>query len=211
MKNAAKASLLIALCFSISSLGASAQSILNQSKDDLLKDFDAGKSLTAPPINGPANTPAPTWAPSQGSSGPAAAAPSAYQFPAQQKPLLQRLFEGAMNAVNVSSNDTDGTHVKVPFVNVDVGGQTSGVRVKAPFINYNTKDGAKVKAPFVNYDSHDGARVKAPFVNVGAPSQAAPPPQVAPQSPVESPTQISPTSQISPPPAQAPQQGSSLR
>lgn len=182
MKSATKASFLVALCFSIASTAAGAQSILNQSKDDLLKDFDAGKSLTAPPINGPVNTPPPTWAPGSQPVGsqPAAAQPSgapaqspfqgnygqgatagAYQFPGQQKPLLKRLIEGAMNAVNVSSNDTDGTHVKVPFVDVNVGGQTQGVKVKAPFINVQGKGGVKVKAPFVNinhgYQEHSNS------------------------------------------------------
>jgi hypothetical protein len=164
MKSAAKASFLVALCFSISSTAAGAQSILNQSKDDLLKDFDVGKSLTAPPVNGPTNAPQPTWAPGPQGAGqqPAGAplqtsplmgnynqgaSPGSYQFPAQQKPLLKRLIEGAMNAVNVSSNDTDGTHVKVPFVNVDVGGQAQGVRVKAPFVNINRGYNSAQTAP----------------------------------------------------------------
>ncbi|MBA3855455.1 MAG: hypothetical protein C0507_00980 [Cyanobacteria bacterium PR.3.49] len=203
MKSATKASFFVALCFSIASTAAGAQSILNQSKDDLLKDFDAGKSLTAPPINGPANTPPPTWAPGpqtlgsqsagaqpsgapmqtspfQGNYGQGATA-GAYQFPGQQKPLLKRLIEGAMNAVNVSSNDTDGTHVKVPFVDVNVGGQAQGVKVKAPFVNINRgyQGGSRstTTAPVSKINPPSGIN---PAHNALPAQQANPAPTVAP-------------------------------
>lgn len=224
MKNAAKASILVALCISITGMAAGAQNLLNQSKDDLLKDFDVGKSLTAPPINGPVTTPPPTWSPGSQSAGQQAgtqpaggpeqtspllgnygqgASPGSYQFPGQQKPLLKRIIEGAMNAVNVSSNDTDGTHVKVPFVDVNVGGQSQGVKVKAPFVNYNTQDGAQVKAPFVNLQGKGGVKVKAPFVNInhgnpGNSHAAAPAAQHANPAPAAVPNIL-------------PNQGSSLR
>ncbi|MCC7529937.1 MAG: hypothetical protein IT342_15545 [Candidatus Melainabacteria bacterium] len=159
MKNALQTATLVACCVSLCCASSQAQSILNQSNDDLLKGFEAGKSLTAPSLSGPASVgPAqPTWAP-QGSApgantGAAApgvlpqnsSPPGTYQPPPQllgqpqvQKGLLQRVIEGAMNAVNVSSNDAEGTHVKVPFVNVDVGGKNQGgVKVKAPFVNIN--------------------------------------------------------------------------
>ncbi len=164
MKIALPPTILIALCVSIGAASAQGTSILNQSNDDLLKGFDAGKSLTAPALSGPAtnNGPAPSWAPQSAAPG---SNSSTYQPPPQlmgqpqvQKGLLQRVIEGAMNAVNVSSNDADGTHVKLPFVNVDVGPAHSGVNVKAPFIKYSTQEGASVKAPFVNI--HHGGKSK---------------------------------------------------
>ena len=202
MKSATKASFLVALCFSIASTAAGAQSILNQSKDDLLKDFDVGKSLTAPPINGPVNTPPPSWAPGSQPVGrqPAGVQPSGapvqspfqgnygqgatageYQFPGQQKPLLKRLIEGAMNAVNVSSNDTEGTHVKVPFVDVNVGGQAQGVKVKAPFVNINR-----------GYQGGSASTSAPPVSNIHPPSNVnpahnAPPAQHTNPSPTEAP------------------------
>lgn len=203
MKSDWKASILVAVCFSMCGTEAFGQNILNQSKDDLLKDFDIGKTLTAPPgpqFSGTPNPPAPAnWAPK---NQPNAAAPGAGTHAGQgaalqgaapqglnapvtnppvllgnysqdpsinppQKRLLQRIIEGAMNAVNVSNTDGNGTHVKVPFVDVNVGGP-EGVKVKAPFVKYNCDDGAQVKAPFVKYNSADGAQVKAPFVNVNS-------------------------------------------
>jgi hypothetical protein len=159
MKNALQTATLVACCVSLCGTSSQAQSILNQSNDELLKGFDAGKSLTAPSLSGPTSfAPAqPTWAPQGSVPGSNTGAgrpgvfpqspspPGAYQPPPQllgqpqvQKGLLQRVIEGAMNAVNVSSNDADGTHVKVPFVNVDVGGKNQGgVKVKAPFVNIN--------------------------------------------------------------------------
>ena len=181
MKTAWQTSILVTFSVSLIGTSALAQSILNQSNDDLLKGFDAGKSLTAPSLSGPAvAVPAPTWAPQSSAPGSTAGVgaqngspPGAYQFPPQllspgqpQKGMLQRIIEGAMNAVNVSSTDADGTHVKVPFVNVDVGGKGSGVKVKAPFVNYDTDHGAKVHAPFVKVGKDDGVKVKAPFVNI---------------------------------------------
>lgn len=220
MKSEWKASILVAACFSMCGTEAFAQNILNQSKDDLLKDFDIGKTLTAPPgpqFSGTQNPPAPaSWAPKnqpnaaapragthagqgaalQGASQQGAAqqgattqgaAPQGLNAPVTnppvllgnysqdpsinppQKRLLQRIIEGAMNAVNVSNTDGNGTHVRVPFVDVNVGGP-EGVKVKAPFVKYNCDDGAQVKAPFVKYNSADGAQVKAPFVNVNSPN-----------------------------------------
>ena len=180
MTNVLKASMLAAVCFSIVGTQAHSQAILSQSKDDLLKEFDAGKSLTAPPqfSGSTSDAPQPTWAPaSPGSAGATppnqpfqgnySKAPGAYQFPGQApKPLLKRIIEGAMNAVNVTSNDTDGTHVKVPFVNIDLGGQSPGVKVKAPFVKYDSDNGADVKAPFAKYNSDDGLRIKGPFVDI---------------------------------------------
>ncbi len=186
MKTALPASILIALCTSIGAASAQGSSILNQSNDDLLKGFDAGKSLTAPALSGPATNsgPAPTWAPQTTAPG---SNTSTYQPPPQlmgqpvQKGLLQRVIEGAMNAVNVSSNDADGTHVKLPFVNVDVGPAHSGVNVKAPFVKYNTADGASVKAPFVNI--HHGGKGKA-----GGPTAPASPINSLPADPNQSST-----------------------
>lgn len=217
MKSALKASVMVAVCSSLLGTSAFAQSILNQSKDDLLKDFDVGKSLTAPPVpqfSGTANPPPPaTWAPktppgaaaqsqpapapqsqdgsrpqtqpglaTHGASAPPSTQPLSPQAAGlignytqgpdqnpQQKRLLQRIIEGAMNAVNVSNSEANGTHVKVPFVDVNVGGP-DGVRVKAPFVKYNCDEGAQVKAPFVKYNSADGAKIKAPFVNINQPS-----------------------------------------
>ncbi|PZM82655.1 MAG: hypothetical protein DKT66_11720 [Candidatus Melainabacteria bacterium] len=224
MKSEWKAAILVAAGFSMWGTQAFAQNILNQSKDDLLKDFDIGKTLTAPPgpqFSGTQNPPAPaSWAPKNqtGTAAPGvsqnagthAGQGAALQGAAQQggtsqsgvqqgftpqglntpvtnppallgnysqdpsinppqKRLLQRIIEGAMNAVNVSNTDGNGTHVKVPFVDVNVGGP-EGVKVKAPFVKYNCDDGAQVKAPFVKYNSADGAQVKAPFVKVNSPS-----------------------------------------
>lgn len=197
MKSDWKASILVAVCFSMCGSEVFGQNILNQSKDDLLKDFDIGKTLTAPPgpqFSGTQNPPAPaSWAPKtqpatsvQGSAQ-QGTAPQGVNAPANnppvllgnylqdpsinppQKRLLQRIIEGAMNAVNVSNNDGNGTHVKVPFVDVNVGGP-EGVKVKAPFVKYNCDEGAQVKVPFVKYNSADGAQVKAPFVNVNSPN-----------------------------------------
>lgn len=217
MKSDWKASILVAVCFSMCGTEAFGQNILNQSKDDLLKDFDIGKTLTAPPgpqFSGTPNPPAPAnWAPKtqpatsvQGSAQqgtvPQGTAPQGVNAPANnppvllgnysqdpsinppQKRLLQRIIEGAMNAVSVSNNDGNGTHVKVPFVDVNVGGPEGvkvkapfvkyncdeGAQVKAPFVKYNSADGTKVKAPFVKYNSGDGAQVNAPFVNVNSPN-----------------------------------------
>lgn len=186
MKTALPATILIALCASIGAASAQGSSILNQSNDDLLKGFDAGKTLTAPSLSGPGtnNAPAPTWAPQSSAPG---SNSSTYQPPPQlmgqpvQKGLLQRVIEGAMNAVNVSSNETDGTHVKLPFVNVDVGPAHSGVNVKAPFIKYNTQEGASVKAPFVNI--HHGGKSKA-----GSPSGPTSPIKSLPADPNQSST-----------------------
>lgn len=214
MKSEFKASLLAAVYFSLCGTSAFSQSILNQSKDDLLKDFDVGKTLTAPPgpqFSGTAN-PAPpaNWAPNkQSGNGPQTGLPQGFspnaglpantapqvlnqqvgqqnaptqspvllgnygQGPNQnppQKRLLQRIIEGAMNAVNISKTDGNGTHVKAPFVDVNVGGP-DGVKVKAPFVKYNADEGPQVKAPFVKYNSADGAQVKAPLVNINSPSE----------------------------------------
>jgi hypothetical protein len=193
MRSNLKASVLAALCFSLCSSNAFAQTILNQSKDDLLKDFDVGKTLTAPagPQFSGTGNPAPpaSWAPQSspqttpqtgkppgtipqvGSAQPAGLIGNYGQGPYQsppQKRILQRIIEGAMNAVNVSNTEGSGTHVKAPFVDVNVGGP-EGVRVKAPFVKYNSNDGAAVKAPFVKYNSAGGTSVKAPLVNVNSP------------------------------------------
>ncbi|MBA3992697.1 MAG: hypothetical protein C0469_04160, partial [Cyanobacteria bacterium DS2.3.42] len=71
MKIALPPTILIALCLSIGAASAQGTSILNQSNDDLLKGFDAGKSLTAPALSGPAtnNGPAPSWAPQSAAPG----------------------------------------------------------------------------------------------------------------------------------------------
>lgn len=187
MKSKSKASVLAALCFSLCGSNAFAQTILNQSKDDLLKDFDVGKTLIAPAgpqFSGTGNpAPTPTWSPqNQPSAAPQTGKPlggtpqtglignyaqGPYQSP-PQKPILQRIIEGAMNAVNVSNSDANGTHVKAPFVDVNVGGP-EGVRVKAPFVKYNSAEGAQVKAPFVQYNNAAGTSVKAPFANVNSP------------------------------------------
>ncbi len=185
MKSALKASVWAVISISLCGSQAFAQTILNQSKDDLLKDFDVGKSLTAPagPQFSGTNNPAPpaSWAPESKTNaippaGAGAQPPGLIgnyaQGPnqtTQQKGILQRIIEGAMNAVNVSNNDGNGTHVKAPFVDVNVGGP-DGVRVKAPFVKYNSDEGARVKAPFVKYNSADGAQVKAPFVNINSPA-----------------------------------------
>ncbi len=171
MKNALQA-ILLGLCLSTCATTAGAQSILDQSKDDLLKDFDAGKSLSAPPLAGPQGANAAgqrSWAPqgsNPGSNTQGNYAPGSYQFPAQPKGLIQRLIEGAMNAVSVYSNDSGGTQIKAPFVNVNTSGPNPGVKVKAPFVNYDSINGASVKAPFVNVGNDGAIKVKAPFVNI---------------------------------------------
>lgn len=179
MNRAIRASLLIVTCTTICGNSAYGQSILNQNKDDLLKDFDIGKGLSAPGLPAQNSSPTPTWAPgSQPGTGAAnagsnipstLAAPGSpalqgstvtpgYQLPAAlmngpQKGLVQRLIEGAMNAVNVSHDQTNGTHVKVPFVNVDVGGQgPGGLQIKAPFVKYDSGTGPQIKAPFVKFN-----------------------------------------------------------
>ena len=209
MTKVLKASMLAAVCFSLCGTNAFAQSILNQSKDDLLKEFDTGKTLTAPPQFSGSGSPAaqPSWAPTQpGAPAPqtgkpqgANSPPSNPQAPAllgnygqgpnpsqPQKGLMQRIIEGAMNAVNVTSNDTDGTHVKVPFVNVDVGGQSPGVNVKAPFTKYNTDDGIRIKGPFVdiNHGGKGGNKktTTAPQNHSRAPQQEPPNGQQVPQN-----------------------------
>lgn len=225
MTNVLKASMLAAVCFSLCGTNAYSQSILNQSKDDLLKDFDVGKTLTAPPqFTGNGNpAPQPTWAPNQPSgAAPQGANPQAagqqgiypqgnnppgsnpqppallgnygqgpYQYQ-PQKGLMQRIIEGAMNAVNVTSNDTDGTHIKAPFINVDVGGQGPAVKVKAPFVKYDSDNGPQVKAPFTKYNMDDGIRIKAPFVDInhggkGGKKTAPIAPQDPPQDPQKNP------------------------
>lgn len=176
---------------------AFSQSILNQSKDDLLKDFAAtsgGTSGAAHPQNGqfpPANSMGPRgFAPistpidpgnlsnpsnSSNSASPSVQYPGGYQFPASSKSMMQRLIEGAMSAVNVSNTNENGTNIKVPFVNVNVGGKEGKLRVKAPFMDLDSANGVNVKAPFVNINRGFNGNTCYPPVTTAPPLSTDPP------------------------------------
>jgi len=75
--------------------------------------------------------------------------------------------------------DDQGTHVRAPFVHVDVGNPDQDgkrVKVKAPFVKVDNPPGqgnAQVKAPLthVTRDAHTGAtQVRAPFAKVEKPT-----------------------------------------
>ncbi|PWU02842.1 MAG: hypothetical protein C5B53_01155 [Candidatus Melainabacteria bacterium] len=75
--------------------------------------------------------------------------------------------------------DGEGTHVRAPFVHVDVGSPDQDgkrVRVKAPFVNVDNPPGsgnAQVNAPMthVTRDAQSGTtNVKAPFTKVDKPT-----------------------------------------
>jgi hypothetical protein len=81
-------------------------------------------------------------------------------------------------AFKIVEKDADGTHIRAPFVHVDVpgaNGEGSNVRVRAPFVKVDNPPGdgnVKVKAPFtkVGTDASTGdVKVNAPFTKVDNP------------------------------------------
>ena len=79
----------------------------------------------------------------------------------------------------VEKDDQGNTHVRAPFVHVDVGSPDQDgkrVRVKAPFVNVDNPPGpgnAQVNAPMTHLtrDAESGTtNVKAPFTNVDKPT-----------------------------------------
>lgn len=165
-----------AFCLCLLGSAAFSQSILNQSKDDLLKDFAStggGTTGGATPSGGTITGTASPVAPVDPTS-PSVAYPN-YQFPAQSKSVVQRLIEGAMSAVNVSNTNDKGTNIKVPFVNVNVGGRDSKLRVKAPFLDLDSANGVNVKAPFININRGFNGNSCYPPAVLSAPLAADPP------------------------------------
>lgn len=165
-----------AFCLCLLGSAAFSQSILNQSKDDLLKDFastSGGTTAGATPAGGTITGSATPGAPLD-PANPSVAYPN-YQFPAQSKSVVQRLIEGAMSAVNVSNTNDKGTNIKVPFVNVNVGGRDGKLRVKAPFLDLDSANGVNVKAPFININRGFNGNSCYPPAVLSAPLSADPP------------------------------------
>ncbi len=69
-------------------------------------------------------------------------------------------FPISAQALKLVEKDSQGTHIKVPFVHVDVGGTTDSdkhVHVKAPFVKVDNPPGdnnASVKAPLTKVDNN---------------------------------------------------------
>lgn len=88
---------------------------------------------------------------------------------------------GATNcalAFKFVEKDAGGTHIRAPFVHVDVpgeGGEGKNVRVRAPFVKVDNPPGpgnAQVKAPLTRVGKDAGTgdvKVKAPFTKVDNP------------------------------------------
>lgn len=145
----------LAVGFVAQPLAASAQGILNQSGDQLLKDFNVDPSQLPPQY-------------AQSAPAPATGTPQSYPAPAQSqflpsqsggggaKSTLLRVLSGAIPKVDV--DNAGGVRVKAPFVNVNVGNGQHDVRVSAPFVNYNTGQGANVHVPgILNVNPQSGA------------------------------------------------------
>ncbi len=173
----------LAVGFVAQPLAASAQGILNQSGDQLLKDFNVDPSQLPPQY-------------AQSAPAPATGTPQSYPAPAQSqflpsqpggggaKSTLLRVLSGAIPKVDVDS--AGGVRVKAPFVNVNVGNGQHDVRVSAPFVNYNTGQGANVHVPgILNVNPQSAAPQGVPYTAPqGTPyvPYTAPDPQnVAPQ------------------------------
>lgn len=111
-----------------------AQSVLNQSPDDLLKGFDVSPSTMQK------FQPRPTT------------------FKAG---MLLKLLETAMPSVDIgTANDGTAIKVKAPFVKVDVAGNgQQSIKVKAPFVNLDTHSGLVLNAPFVKLNQQPSSQL----------------------------------------------------
>lgn len=146
-------------------LPATAQgSILNQSGDELLKDFGLDPSQLPPQYAKSAPSPAPAapgtaLAPTQPQSPTTAQGQFLQSQPGGgAKSTLLRMLSGAIPKVDVDK--AGGVKVKAPFVNVNVGNGQHHVQVSAPFVNYNTGQGARVHVPgILNINPQSGAGV----------------------------------------------------
>lgn len=174
----------LAVGFVAQPLAASAQGILNQSGDQLLKDFNVDPNQLPPQY-------------AQSAPAPATGTPQSYPAPVQSqflpsqpggaKSTLLRVLSGAIPKVDV--DNAGGVRVKAPFVNVNVGNGQHDVRVSAPFVNYNTAQGANVHVPgILNVNPQSAAPQGVPYTAPqgtpyapGSPYTAPDPQSVVPQ------------------------------
>lgn len=120
----------VAMVVCIISVGSAsecyAQSVLNQSSDELLKGFDVDPSV----LN------------QQYQSKPAIDA----------KGMVMKFIGAIIPDIDIGTTPGDRSiSVKAPFVNVSVNGSQKNVRVSVPFVKVDTSSGISVKAPKLNF------------------------------------------------------------